>query len=149
MTPKYEKMEAVVRGDASLRFRYFSRDGTRQCVIGGLVAAMPRHARWRRVLSDADDGLSIRATELRDVRRRLERYYGVADGVLIDLQYINDNIPLLAARRRFLLRYLAYVQTRTAAVGQGAGRSMSKVVVGLIDHYLQERHPDILRKTKR
>jgi len=29
------------------------------------------------------------------------------------------------------------------------GRSMSKVVVGLIDHYLQERHPDILRKTKR
>ena len=134
MTPKYEKMEAVVRGDASLRFRYFSRDGTRQCVIGGLVAAMPRHARWRRVLSDADDGLSIRATELRDVRRRLERYYGVADGVLTDLQYINDNIPLLAARRRFLLRYLAllaaganqydaYVQTRTAAVDQGAWKT--------------------------
>ena len=85
-------------------------------------------------MSDADDGLSIRATELRDVRRRLERYYGVADGVLIDLQYINDNIPLLAARRRFLLRYLAllaagvdqyyaYVQTRTAAVGQGAWKT--------------------------
>ena len=137
MRPKFEKMEAVVRGDASLRFRYFSADGKRQCVIGGLVAAMPRHARWRRVLSDADDGLSIRADELRDVRRRLERYYGVADGVpgvLTDLQYINDNIPLLAARRRFLLRYLAllaaganqydaYVQTRTEAVGQGAWKT--------------------------
>ena len=42
MTPKYEKMEAVVRGDASLRFRYFSADGTRQCVIGGLVLVLTK-----------------------------------------------------------------------------------------------------------
>jgi len=133
--PKFEKMEAVVRGDAALRFRYFSADGTRQCVIGGLVAAMPRSARLRRLLSGVQaDGVSIRAMELRDARRRLERFYGVGDGVLVDLQYINDNIPRLAARRRFLLRFLAllakggdsnaaYTQTRVEAVGQGAWKT--------------------------
>src|SRR5439155_15391282 len=101
-----------------------------------LVLAMPHHVQSRRVLMSgrASDGMSIRAPELRDVRRRLERYYGVEGGVLVDLQFINDNIVLLAARRRFLLRYLAllaagvnqydaYVQTRTEAVGQGAWKT--------------------------